>query len=141
MFLPVASSNVHTMGSGGEAFNSSGTGATPSPCSGMTMKWCCFLAFSGIGKQKTWSTSFHAMANSTLPLAPMALMPPSFLSSSSRVNFFRWGMATLTAGYVLNAFVAVLVRLPPDADAPFCGGLLSSILRFFVAGSAAGCEV
>jgi len=94
-----------------------------------------------MGRQKTWSTSFHAMANSTLPFAPMALMPPSFLSSSSRVNFFRCGIEKLTAGYVLNAFVEVLVRLPPVFDAPFCGATLSSILRFFVAGSAAGCEV
>ena len=68
-------------------------------------------------------------------------MPPSFLSTSSSVNFLRWGIEKLTAGKVLNAFVVVLVRLPPVAGAPFCAPLPSSILRFLVAGSAAGCEV
>lgn len=138
MFLPVASSKVQTMGSGAEVMPS-GSGATPSPWREMTMKWCCFFAFSGIGRQKTWSTSFHAMANSTSPFAPTARIPPCFLSRSSRVNFFRCGMAKLTLGYVRHAFVDVLVKLPPVEDAPFCALLLlSSSLRFLAAGSAVG---
>jgi hypothetical protein len=106
----------------------------------MTMKLYCFFAFSGTGRQKTWS--FQAMVNSTLPFAPIARMPPSFLSRSSRVNFFRCGIEKLTPGCVRHAFVAALVRLPPAAgvEVPFVAPLLSSSLRFFAAGSAAGCE-
>jgi hypothetical protein len=114
----------------------------------MMTKLCCFLAFSGIGRQKIWSTSFHDSANSTLPAAPIARMPPSFLSTSSSVNFFLWGIEKLTPEYVLKAFVDVLVRLPPAAlagavaaaAAPFCGPLFSSSLRFFVVGSTVGCD-
>lgn len=51
--LPVASTNVHTMGSG--AVTPSGGGFTPSPFLGMRTKLCCFLAFSGIGRQNICS--------------------------------------------------------------------------------------
>jgi hypothetical protein len=88
-FLPVGSSYVHRIGSGTAPFRASGTGVTPSPCMGRIMKLCCFLAFSGTGRQKTWSMSLHAMANSTWPAALMARMPPSVVSTSSSVNFLR----------------------------------------------------
>lgn len=70
----------------------------------------------------------------------MARMPPSFVSTSSSVNFFRCGIEKLTPGYVRHAFVAVLAKLPPVERVPFCALLLSSSLRFLVAGSAGGCE-
>jgi hypothetical protein len=56
------------------------------------------------------------------------------------VNFLRCGIEKLTPGYCRHAFVEALARLPPDAGAPFFALLLSSSLRFFAAGSAAGCE-
>lgn len=79
-----------------------------------------------------------------LPLAPIALMPPSFLSSSSRVNFLRWGMEKLTAGYDRQALVAVLNRLPLVVGVPFVSALISGwgswSFRFLVEGSGDGCE-
>lgn len=157
MFLPVASSKVHTIGSGGESFRWSGTGFTPSPCTGRTMKLCWRLAFSGTGRQNTWSgksqrrvgkprgaksvpTSFQAMLNATLPSAPVARMPPSFLSTNSNVYFLLCGMEKLTPRYCRHGLVAVLVKLDEAAPVPFCAPLLSSSLRFFAVGSFVGCD-
>jgi hypothetical protein len=85
-------------------------------------------------------------------------MPPSVVSTSSRVNFLRWGREKLTPGKERHAFVAGFVRAPPDVGAAGAGvgagagvdaagagadvedavalAAESSILRFLVAGSA-----
>jgi len=78
----------------------------------------------------------QAMPNSTLPSAPTARTPPFFWSSSCNVYFFLCGMEKLTPAYDRHAGVDGLKRLAPKA--PFCTPLLSSILRFFDAGSAGG---
>ena len=44
--------NYQAIGSGGGVISPSGTGFTPSPCTGTTTKLCCLFAFSGTGRQK-----------------------------------------------------------------------------------------
>jgi hypothetical protein len=110
-----------------------GTGATPSPCTGTTVKLCCFFAFSGTGRQKIWLKSFYATESSIFSSALTTLIPPSFLSSHSKVDSFRCGIEKLIPMKVRQAFVARLVRLLP------AGGLmLSSNLRFFAIGLETG---